>query len=106
MDALERIADALERIAICMELRNASKNKQTPFPWHEIPLHVWKRIKKDVMDPPSYSVLKNFTWPLSCEDLVNLGPGILSECRMVGKKRLDVIGAKLDELGFKFGEYK
>lgn len=73
----------------------------TPFPWNKVPVRVVHYIRRDLSD--KYRCIPdNYSWPLSCEDFVEIGPEIIGEIKKIGKRSVDAIGEALKELGFRF----
>lgn len=96
VEVLTRIAVALEKLG-----SNQERSKDgTPFPWQKVSSRVRFRFAMD--NKPDTFFGK--TWPLTCEDLVDLGCRYLTRnarIRGVGAKAGEEIAAVLDIMGFK-----
>lgn len=100
---MTRIAVALERIADALEDRK--RPTMTPFPWNEIKQTHRRRIQDHFvahkgMECPS--VFDQMDWPLTCEQICEVGELELREGRYVGDKVIAEIREVLDRLGFRF----
>ena len=98
-ELLERIAIALERLAIA--LRKHEKT-HTPFPWNEMSAVTFERVQRGLDKAHWERRLLNYDWPLSCEDLMEIGYSEIKDMRLVGGKSIKEIEQKLSELGFKW----
>ena len=121
MDAarVEPIVVLLERIAVAMEkmaewhvgnTETAEKEtvprESTPFPWSEVST----RCKKNLwsfweMDDiyGDYEWRTKYKWPLSCEDVIEIGFKRLQEARNWGAKSGEEINTILCRMGFTSG---
>lgn len=78
-----------------------SKPASTPFPWNRVSTRC-RAFLQEAVQSDKHDQFDGATWPLMCEDLVNLGRQYLLRCgiRNWGKKSADEITAVLKELGF------
>ena len=113
---LERITVALEKIAGEHERQHAGNTanveakalprESTPFPWCEVSprcktnlRRFWARDDRDGL----YKWRTKYTWPFSCEDLVEIGFESLCAARNWGTKSGEEINAILCRMGFSSG---
>lgn len=102
---LERIAVALERIAERKERTKPPFNgkPQTAFPWNKVSQRCRGNLRsflgyEDPLD--LYEWTKQYSWPLSCEDLIEIGPDRCKQARNFGPQCVKEISAILVSLGF------
>ena len=111
---LERIAAALEMIAATLQSMNRDGgdtrdiSQCTKFPWHELPSYLVARVRREMAQeqnstkPWRNPVFDDFKWPLSCEDLIEIGRSEMESLNQVGTKAIGLITEKLAERGFEF----
>ena len=101
---LERIGVALESIAERAEVTKPATPSGSVFPWREVSVRTRRRLR-DAVTENRWHVFDEYTWPLSCEDLVELGAERLlnDACiRQWGNVSAAEVGMKLSELGFSY----
>jgi hypothetical protein len=99
------IVEVLTRVAVALEKLVASQDCSkdgTPFPWNQVSGRVRIRVRYAV-ENFGLRDFANMTWPLTCEDLVDIGFRHFTESfiRGIGVQAGLEIATKLDELGFK-----
>ena len=105
LDAVKRLATACEEIAKQQHQKNQEPAKtRTEFPWYKIrarySIRVAIRQNKPFFDGPRLFDKKLYEWPLSCEDLLEIGWQKLSQISKVGGGTIDLITFELVNLGF------
>ena len=105
LDTVNRLATACEQIAKQQHQKNQEPAKaRTEFPWNKIrsrqAIRAAIRRNKPFFDGPRLFDKKLYEWPLSCEDLLEIGWEKLSEISQVGGVTIDSIEFELANLGF------
>ena len=105
LDAVKRLATACEEIAKRQHQKNQEPAQtRTEFPWYKIrsrySIRGAIRHNKPYFDGPRLFNKKLYEWPLSCEDLLEIGWQKLSEISQVGDVTIESIAHELVNLGF------
>lgn len=103
---LERIAIALEKIAGTTPESKVSQidKPRTAFPWHEVSERCRKNLRRliertdDWPVPPTWE--KNYRWPLSCEDLMEIGVHRCMNARNWANEAAKEVHVIMERLGF------
>lgn len=107
---LERIVELLrepKRIEVIADVEAQKPPREsTPFPWCEVSQRCktnlrrfWSREDKDGI----YKWKTKYSWPLDCEDLVEIGFESLCDARNWGTKSGEEINSILCRMGFSVG---
>jgi len=95
---LERLAVAAERIA---DAGNASVvSTSTPFLWERVPCRCFLGVHRLVSEKWFQQRFGEREWPLTCEDLEEIGPDNVGACYGIGPVGVLSIGAQLRRQGF------
>jgi len=97
LECIYRIAAALERIAD----REPDEVKRTPFPWEKMSnrtINCIDRVRGSERD--RHKEFQGKTYPLSCEDIVEIGCGNFYELKNFGVGGAIEISNELEKLGF------
>jgi hypothetical protein len=82
---------------------DVKQQSQTPFPWDRVSTRCRNYLHRGVNRDVS-GVFRNKKWPLTCEDLIEVGRDYALESRNWGNRCADEVALILKELGF--GEWK
>lgn len=75
----------------------------TAFPWESVSIRTAKAVMRAVNDKTVYrvpNVFSKYEWPMSCEDLLQVGAFELLQLRNFGLMSLNEINSRLISLGF------
>ena len=97
---IDRIADALERIANALEGKQHKHEGDTEFPWDRTCTRTRNALAKYRMANYTPENFRDIAWPWTCEDLMFVGHNQLKEARNFGPLSSCEIAALLGEKGF------